>query len=79
MVKSAVARTVDLDPIDRLEDKVKLLVGLVTFGLVSACVLLVTTAGEDLSPEEFKADPEAGYIYELGVPVKGVFDAAYRL
>jgi len=29
-VKSAVARTVDLDPIDRLEDKVKLLVGLVT-------------------------------------------------
>jgi len=30
MVKQAVARTVDLDPIDRLEDKVKLLVGLVT-------------------------------------------------
>jgi len=30
MVKSAVARTVDLDPIDRLENKVKLLVGLVT-------------------------------------------------
>ena len=30
MVKSAVARTVDLDPIDRLEDKVKLLVGMVT-------------------------------------------------
>ena len=30
MVKSAVARTVDLDPIDRLEDKVKLLVGIVT-------------------------------------------------
>ena len=29
MVKSALARTVDLDPIDRLEDKVKLLVGLV--------------------------------------------------
>jgi regulator of replication initiation timing len=29
MVKSAVARTVDLEPIDRLEDKVKLLVGLV--------------------------------------------------
>jgi len=28
-VKSAVARTVDLEPIDRLEDKVKLLVGLV--------------------------------------------------
>ena len=30
MVKPAVARTVDLDPIDRLEDKVRLLVGLVT-------------------------------------------------
>jgi len=30
MSKSALARTVDLDPIDRLEDKVKLLVGLVT-------------------------------------------------
>ena len=30
MVKSAVARTLDLDPIDRLEDKVKTLVGLVT-------------------------------------------------
>jgi regulator of replication initiation timing len=30
MVKTAVARTVDLEPIDRLEDKVKLLVGLVT-------------------------------------------------
>ena len=29
-MKSAVARTVDLEPIDRLEDKVKLLVGLVT-------------------------------------------------
>ena len=28
-MKSAVARTVDLDPIDRLEDKVKILVGLV--------------------------------------------------
>ena len=28
-MKSAVARTVDLEPIDRLEDKVKLLVGLV--------------------------------------------------
>jgi regulator of replication initiation timing len=30
MVKSALARTVYLDPIDRLEDKVKLLVGIVT-------------------------------------------------
>ena len=30
MVKQAAARTVDLDPIDRLEDKVRLLVELVT-------------------------------------------------
>jgi regulator of replication initiation timing len=30
MVKQAVARTLDLDPIDRLEDKVRLLVDLVT-------------------------------------------------
>jgi regulator of replication initiation timing len=30
MVKQAVARTVDLDPIDRLEEKVKLLVNVVT-------------------------------------------------
>ncbi|MSO82892.1 MAG: cell division protein ZapB [Acidobacteria bacterium] len=30
MVKQAVARTTDLDPIDRLEDKIKLLVQMVT-------------------------------------------------
>jgi len=30
MVKQAVARAIDLEPIDRLEEKVKLLVGLVT-------------------------------------------------
>jgi FtsZ-binding cell division protein ZapB len=30
MVKQAVARTLDLEPIDRLEDKVRLLVDLVT-------------------------------------------------
>jgi regulator of replication initiation timing len=30
MVKQAVARTVDLEPIDRLEEKVKLLVTLIT-------------------------------------------------
>jgi regulator of replication initiation timing len=30
MAKQAVARTVDLEPIDRLEEKVKLLVGVVT-------------------------------------------------
>lgn len=41
--------------------------------------LLVTTAGEDLDEEGLKADPEAGYTYELGVPVKGVFDATYKV
>ena len=30
MAKQAVARAVDLEPIDRLEDKVKMLVGIVT-------------------------------------------------
>ena len=30
MAKQAVARTVDLEPIDRLEEKIKLLVGMVT-------------------------------------------------
>ena len=30
MAKQAVARTTDLDPIDRLEDKIKLLVNMVT-------------------------------------------------
>ena len=30
MVKQAAARTIDLEPIDRLEEKVKLLIGLVT-------------------------------------------------
>lgn len=40
--------------------------------------LLVTTAGEDLDAEGLKADPEAGYTYELGVAVKGVFDAPYK-
>jgi regulator of replication initiation timing len=30
MAKMAVARTIDLEPIDRLEEKVKLLVGMVT-------------------------------------------------
>jgi regulator of replication initiation timing len=30
MAKQAVARTIDLEPIDRLEEKIKLLVGMVT-------------------------------------------------
>jgi len=41
--------------------------------------LLVTTAGEDLTPAELKADPEAGYIYELGVAVNGAFDTPYKI
>lgn len=41
--------------------------------------LLVTTAGENLTAEDLRADPEAGYIYELGVPVKGVFDHPYKI
>ena len=41
--------------------------------------LMVTTAGEDLDAAALKADPEAGYTYELGIPVKGVFDTAYKL
>jgi regulator of replication initiation timing len=30
MAKSALARTIDLEPIDRLEEKIKLLVGMIT-------------------------------------------------
>ncbi|MDO6962623.1 SMP-30/gluconolactonase/LRE family protein [Rhizobium alvei] len=41
--------------------------------------LLVTTARENLSLEEWQADPEAGYTYSLDIGIKGVFDAAYRL
>lgn len=41
--------------------------------------LLVTTAGEDLDAEGLKADPEAGFIYDLGITVRGVFDAPYKL
>jgi sugar lactone lactonase YvrE len=41
--------------------------------------LLLTTAGEGMTADDLKADPQSGYTYELGVPVKGVFDAAYRL
>ena len=40
--------------------------------------LLVTTADEGLDAEGLRADPQAGYIYELGVAVKGVFDAPYK-
>ena len=41
--------------------------------------LMVTTARENLDAEAVKADPEAGYTYELGVPVRGRFDAAYKI
>jgi sugar lactone lactonase YvrE len=41
--------------------------------------LLVTTAGEGLDAEALKADPEAGFTYELGIPVKGVFEPAYKI
>jgi sugar lactone lactonase YvrE len=41
--------------------------------------LLVTTASEGYDAEGFKTDPEAGYTYDLGIAVKGVFDPAYRL
>ncbi|MBL0370738.1 SMP-30/gluconolactonase/LRE family protein [Rhizobium sp. KVB221] len=41
--------------------------------------LLVTSASEGLDEAGLKADPEAGYTYELGITVRGVFDSAYRL
>jgi sugar lactone lactonase YvrE len=41
--------------------------------------LLVTTAREDLDDAAWKADPEAGFTYDLGIRVKGVFDPAYKI
>jgi sugar lactone lactonase YvrE len=41
--------------------------------------LLVTTASEGYDEAALKADPQAGYTYDLGIPVKGVLDPAYRL
>ena len=41
--------------------------------------LMATTARENLDAEAVKADPQAGYTYELGVPVRGRFDAAYKI
>jgi len=41
--------------------------------------LLVTSSREGLDEEALKKDPQAGYTYELGVTVKGVFDHVYKL
>jgi sugar lactone lactonase YvrE len=41
--------------------------------------LLVTSAAEGYDTEALKTDPEAGYTYDLGITVKGVFDPAYRI
>ena len=41
--------------------------------------LMVTSAGEDLDAEGLKADPQAGYTYDLGITVNGVFEAKYKL
>jgi sugar lactone lactonase YvrE len=40
--------------------------------------LLVTSAREGLDEAAMKADPQAGYTYDLGISVKGVFEPAYR-
>lgn len=41
--------------------------------------MLVTSAREGLDAEAMKADPQAGFTYDLGIRVKGVFEPAYRL
>lgn len=41
--------------------------------------MLVTSAAEGLTAEEMKADPQAGFIYDLGISVKGILEPAYRL
>jgi sugar lactone lactonase YvrE len=41
--------------------------------------MLVTSAREGLDAEAMKADPQAGFTYDLGISVKGVFEPAYRL
>jgi sugar lactone lactonase len=41
--------------------------------------LLVTSAAEGLDAESLKADPQAGFTYDLGITVKGAFEPAYRL
>jgi sugar lactone lactonase YvrE len=41
--------------------------------------LMVTSARENLTAAEWAADPQAGYTYDLGISVKGVFDHAYKI
>jgi sugar lactone lactonase YvrE len=41
--------------------------------------LLVTSAREGLDAEAMKADPQAGFTYDLGIKVKGIVEPAYRL
>jgi sugar lactone lactonase YvrE len=41
--------------------------------------LLVTSAREGLDAAGMKADPQAGYTYDLGITVKGRFEPAYNL
>lgn len=41
--------------------------------------LLVTTAREDMDDAALKADPQAGFTFDLGIAVKGVFEPAYRI
>ena len=40
---------------------------------------MVTTAGEDLDAAALKADPQAGYTFDLVIAMKGVFDVAYKI
>jgi sugar lactone lactonase YvrE len=41
--------------------------------------MLVTSAREGLDADAMKADPQAGFTYDLGISVKGAFEPAYRL
>jgi sugar lactone lactonase YvrE len=41
--------------------------------------MLVTSAREGLDAEAMKADPQAGFTYDLGISVNGAFEPAYRL
>lgn len=41
--------------------------------------MLVTSAREGLDADAMKADPQAGFTYDLGITAKGAFEPAYRL
>jgi sugar lactone lactonase YvrE len=45
----------------------------------AASRMIVTSAMEGMSEAKRAADPQAGQTFDLGIDVKGVFDAAYRL